>query len=115
LFSAWKVPSRPVMPETHSFVFVSTRTLIGQAPRPSRPPRSWSGRRARWQRGVLQDPAALDVVRAVQADDERHARLELGEGLDQAVATSSQRVMPPKMFSSTALTAGLERISSIAW
>ena len=52
--------------------------------------------------------AALDVVGAVEADDERDRRLQIWSNASiRPLATSSQRVMPPKMLNRTALTFGV--------
>jgi hypothetical protein len=58
--------------------------------------------------------AALLVVRAVEADHERHVGLICSNASIRPRATSSQRVMPPKMLNSTAVTFSLERITSTA-
>jgi hypothetical protein len=66
------------------------------------------------QVGLREDAAALHVVRAVQADDERTVGSMVAKASMSPLATSSQRVIPPKMLNSTALTFGLERMTSTA-
>ena len=107
LFSAWNVPSRPVMPETQSCVSLSTRTLM-----PLASSTTFSAASSIvvavctfGQVRLGQQLAALLVVGAVEAHDERHRRLDLRRTPRSGPrATSSQRVIPPKMLNSTALT-----------
>ena len=57
------------------------------------------------QAGGLEHVAALLGGVAVQAHDDGHVDAAPPDHLDEAPATSSQRVMPPKMLTSTAATA----------
>src|SRR5215204_2739098 len=146
---AWNVPSRPVMPETQSLVFSSTRIAIYEpasarvsaapssvsvpspggtvspagSPPPSRPASSTTR---------LAAPSMVDsgctLGRSASASSRRpssslvpSSRTTNGTvGLIWANAsispraTSSQRVMPPKMLKSTAVTFSSERITSTA-
>ena len=112
------MPSRPVMPETHSLVSLSTRTLIAASFASATTCSAASFIVAAvctfGSVGLREDLAALHVVRAVEADDERHGRLDLANASIRPLATSSQRVIPPKMLNRTALTFSLERITSTA-
>src|SRR4051794_34373889 len=95
LFSAWKVPSRPVMPDTQRRVSLSMRMLTGLRLHLRAGLRelhdALGGVEHRrldvqaLQIGLGQQTAALLVVRAVEAHDERHLRLDLLERLDEAL------------------------------
>ena len=81
----WKVPSRPVMPDTHSRVSLSTR--IGHQPASSTTfsaaPSMVASVCTLGRFGLGQQRAALLVVGAVQPHDEGHVGLDLRERLDQ--------------------------------
>ena len=104
------------MPETQSFVSLVTRIAISQpAPRPSSRRRAWSPPCARsggWPRRAAPGPPC----RSCRPGGPRTGTVGLiwANASIRPLATSSQRVMPPKMLNSTAVTFSLERITSTA-
>ena len=116
----WKVPSRPVRPETTSFVSVSTMIAHAQPLAGQLHDRL---RRAEHrlldvqvpELGLGEHPQALLGVGAVEADDQRHRRSRSARDASMIpLAISSQRVMPPKMLNRIAVTFGSEVITSSA-
>ena len=86
--------------------------------RARRPPRRGlehrrGGHDPRVVRGSARIAPALLGVRAVQPHDDRHARRRRGSSASSMpLATRSQRVIPPKMLTSTIFTAGSDRTTS---